>query len=77
MSVAVVATRRDSSAVVRRVQSSRREQEVRVEAIVFPVPTVLLFAVRESLDPSWDLRVVTTPESAEFHHPNKKLASFR
>ena len=59
---AEAATRRESSEGVRQVQSSRPEQVVRVGTIVFPVPMLFLPAVRESLDPSWDLPAAITLE---------------
>ncbi len=72
-----VATVRAASGAVRQAQSSRPEQVRRAEAIAFPVPRQFRLSVRESLDPSWDPRQATGPESAEFRRPNKNLTSFQ
>ena len=68
---------RVASEGVRRVQSSRPEQVLHAEAIVFPVPTLSLLVFRESLDPSWDLGPASNPRSAELRLLNKNLATSR
>jgi len=68
---------RDSSAVVRQERSNRPEPAAGVATTEFPVPMLRLLLFAESLDPSWDPKVVSDPRSAEYRRLNKRPARFQ